>query len=115
MASRDTMRRYLVNAAEYLPSVKATTRENGLPDDIAYLVMLESGANPEARSPANALGMWQFMSATGRSYGLRVDSWVDERLRSAEVDQGGHVVSEGPVRHVRLLAAGAERLQLGRE
>jgi membrane-bound lytic murein transglycosylase D len=77
---RDAMRRYLVNAAEYLPTVKATTRENGLPDDIAYLVMLESGANPEARSPANALGMWQFMSATARSYGLRVDSWVDERL-----------------------------------
>lgn len=77
---RDTMRRYLVNAAEHLPAVKATTKENGLPDDIAYLVMLESGANPGARSPANALGMWQFMSATARSYGLRVDSWVDERL-----------------------------------
>jgi membrane-bound lytic murein transglycosylase D len=77
---RDAMRRYLVNAAEHLPTVKATTKENGLPDDIAYLVMLESGANPEARSPANALGMWQFMSATARSYGLRVDSWVDERL-----------------------------------
>jgi membrane-bound lytic murein transglycosylase D len=42
--------------------------------------MLESGANPEARSPANALGMWQFMPATARSYGLRVDRWVDERL-----------------------------------
>ena len=80
MAERVAMRRYLVNAAEHLPTVKATTKENGLPDDIAYLVMLESGANPEARSPANALGMWQFMSATARSYGLRVDSWVDERL-----------------------------------
>ncbi len=77
---RETMKRYLANAAEYLPTVKATTKENGLPDDIAYLVMLESGANPEARSPANALGMWQFMPATARSYGLRVDSWVDERL-----------------------------------
>jgi peptidoglycan lytic transglycosylase D len=77
---RDAMKRYLANAAEYLPAVKATTRENGLPDDIAYLVMLESGANPGARSPANALGMWQFMPATARSYGLRVDSWVDERL-----------------------------------
>jgi membrane-bound lytic murein transglycosylase D len=77
---RNAMRRYLTNAAEHLPTVKATTKENGLPDDIAYLVMLESGANPEARSPANALGMWQFMSATARSYGLRVDSWVDERL-----------------------------------
>ena len=77
---RETMRRYLARADKYLPMVKATVREHGLPEDIAYLVMLESGANPEARSPANALGMWQFMPATARSYGLRVDSWVDERL-----------------------------------
>jgi len=77
---RETMRRYLTRADKYLPMVKATVREHGLPEDIAYLVMLESGANPEARSPANALGMWQFMPATARSYGLRVDSWVDERL-----------------------------------
>jgi len=74
------MKHYLANASEHLPAVMATTREHGLPTDIAYLVMLESGANPEARSPANALGMWQFMPATARSYGLRVDSWVDERL-----------------------------------
>ncbi|MGB6068652.1 MAG: transglycosylase SLT domain-containing protein [Desulfomonilaceae bacterium] len=77
---RSTMKRYLANAAEYLPAVKCATKESGLPSEIAYLVMLESGANPEARSRANALGMWQFMPATARSYGLRVDSWVDERL-----------------------------------
>lgn len=77
---RETMRHYLARAEKYLPMVKTTVREHGLPEDIAYLVMLESGANPEARSPANALGMWQFMPATARSYGLRVDSWVDERL-----------------------------------
>jgi len=74
------MRHYLARAEKYLPTVKAAVREHGLPEDIACLVMLESGANPEARSPANALGMWQFMPATARSYGLRVDSWVDERL-----------------------------------
>jgi membrane-bound lytic murein transglycosylase D len=77
---RETMRQYMARAEKYLPMVKTTVREHGLPEDIAYLVMLESGANPEARSPANALGMWQFMPATARSYGLRVDSWVDERL-----------------------------------
>ena len=74
------MKRYLACAVTYLAMVKEITRENGLPEDIAYLFMLESGANPEARSHANALGMWQFMPATARSYGLRVDSWVDERL-----------------------------------
>src|SRR5208337_1207257 len=77
---RETMKQYLAAAERHLPMVKAMATENGLPDDIAYLVMLESGGNPEARSPANALGMWQFMAATARSYGLRVDSWVDERL-----------------------------------
>jgi membrane-bound lytic murein transglycosylase D len=74
------MKRYLARADQYLPMVKAIAKENGLPEEIGYLFMLESGANPEARSPANALGMWQFMPATARNYGLRVDSWVDERL-----------------------------------
>ncbi|MFC1834998.1 transglycosylase SLT domain-containing protein [Thermodesulfobacteriota bacterium] len=78
--SRPTMRRYLGRGAELLPMAKAIAKEHGLPEDIAYLFMLESGANPSARSSANALGMWQFMPATARSYGLRVDSWVDERL-----------------------------------
>jgi membrane-bound lytic murein transglycosylase D len=79
-SQRETMKRYLSRAEEYLPMVKTAARDNGLPEDLAYLFVLESGANPEARSPANALGMWQFMPATARSYGLRVDSWVDERL-----------------------------------
>lgn len=78
--SRGSMKTYLANAARYLPMVKQIAREHQVPEDIAYLFMLESGANPNARSPANALGMWQFMPATARSYGLRVDSWVDERL-----------------------------------
>ncbi len=77
---RPTMRRYLTQAKKYLPMVRVIAKEEGLPEDIAYLFMLESGANPDARSPANAVGMWQFMPATARSYGLRVDSWVDERL-----------------------------------
>lgn len=79
-AHRETMKTYLTRGRNYLPMVKAMTKENGLPEELAYLCLLESGANPEARSPANALGMWQFMPETARSYGLRVDSWVDERL-----------------------------------
>jgi len=77
---RETMKTYLARAREYLPMVKTVAKEKGLPEDVAYLFVLESGANPEARSPANALGMWQFMPSTARSYGLRVDSWIDERL-----------------------------------
>ncbi len=79
-AQRRTMKEYLARSARFIPMVKAAAKDHGLPEDISYLVLLESGANPGARSPANALGMWQFMPATARSYGLRVDSWVDERL-----------------------------------
>jgi len=77
---RETTKQYLARAQEHLPMVSQIADENGLPRDLACLFLLESGANPEARSPANALGMWQFMPATARSYGLRVDSRVDERL-----------------------------------
>ncbi len=77
---RNTTRNYLAQAQKYLPMVKEQTRNHHLPEELAYVFLLESGANPEARSPANALGMWQFMPATARSYGLRVDSYVDERL-----------------------------------
>ncbi|MGD9817526.1 MAG: transglycosylase SLT domain-containing protein [Desulfomonilaceae bacterium] len=77
---RNSTRNYLIQAEPYLPMVRKVVTDNGLPIELAYLFLLESGANPEARSPANALGMWQFMPATARSYGLRVDSYVDERL-----------------------------------
>jgi membrane-bound lytic murein transglycosylase D len=74
------MRRYLERAGRHLPMAQAIAEEYALPKDLAYLFMLESGGTLDARSPANALGMWQFMPATARNYGLRVDSWVDERL-----------------------------------
>ncbi len=77
---RESLKTYLAASEQYLGMTKEIARENELPEDVAYLFLLESGANPEARSRANALGMWQFMPATARSYGLRVDSWVDERL-----------------------------------
>ena len=77
---RNTTRSYLAQAQKYLPMVNQQIREHHLPQELAYLFLLESGANPDARSRANALGMWQFMPATARSYGLRVDSYVDERL-----------------------------------
>jgi membrane-bound lytic murein transglycosylase D len=53
---------------------------HGIPTDLQHLAMVESGYNPTARSRAGAVGMWQFMPATGRGMGLRVDSVVDERM-----------------------------------
>lgn len=52
---------------------------HGLPRDLLYLAMIESGFNPRATSPAAAAGIWQFIPATGRRFGLRIDRYVDER------------------------------------
>lgn len=53
--------------------------ERGLPGDLVYLALIESGFSSAAVSRAKAVGMWQFMPATGKGYGLRIDGWVDER------------------------------------
>ncbi len=76
---RDTFERFLERGERYLPYLKRTLRERGLPEEIAYLAMVESGYNPNAISPVGALGMWQFMPFTGKKYGLMQNAWVDER------------------------------------
>ncbi len=76
---RGTMENFLRNSIPYLNYTKSVFRSRGLPEDLAYLAYLESGYNPLAVSRSNAVGMWQFISSTGRSYGLRQDWWMDER------------------------------------
>ena len=63
----------------YFPMIEQILKEEGVPDELKYLAMIESGLNPDARSWASAVGMWQFIRATGRAYGLNVNGWVDER------------------------------------
>jgi membrane-bound lytic murein transglycosylase D len=65
--------------AIYEPMIRATLREEGLPEDLIFVAMIESGFRPSARSPARAVGMWQFMAGTGRDMGLVIDRHVDER------------------------------------
>jgi soluble lytic murein transglycosylase-like protein len=74
-----TIRNYLARSTRYLPMIKKVFEEYGLPEDLAYLAMIESGFNNKATSPAAAAGMWQFIRGTGLRYGLNVDSYVDER------------------------------------
>ncbi|MDD2903231.1 MAG: transglycosylase SLT domain-containing protein [Syntrophales bacterium] len=76
---KGTIRRYLSRSTRYLPMIKEVFREYGLPEDLAYLAMIESGFNPHAYSHAHACGMWQFIRGTGARYGLSMDSYVDER------------------------------------
>ncbi len=76
---RPTFARWLARSSRYLPMIRETFREAGLPLDLAYLAMIESGFNETAYSRARAVGMWQFMKGTGRHYGLVVNNYVDER------------------------------------
>lgn len=70
---------WLSRADTYFPMIEQILREEGAPDELKYLALVESGLNPQARSWARAVGMWQFMAATGRAYDLQIDAWVDER------------------------------------
>ncbi|HOE16996.1 MAG TPA: LysM peptidoglycan-binding domain-containing protein [Syntrophorhabdaceae bacterium] len=70
---------WLKRAKQYVPVIKDILRKNGMPEDLVYLAMIESGFNPKAYSTAKASGPWQFIYATGERYGLKVNYWIDER------------------------------------
>jgi membrane-bound lytic murein transglycosylase D len=77
---RDVVNLWLSRSGRYLGMIRKVLQERGLPEDLAFVAMIESGYNPLAVSRAGAKGLWQFMAGTARNYGLRVDQWVDERL-----------------------------------
>ena len=64
----------------YFPLFEKYLKKYGIPDDLKYLSIVESGLNPEARSRVGAVGLWQFMPSTGRMYGLSQDWYIDERM-----------------------------------
>ena len=66
-------------STQYLPLIKKILGESNLPEDLAYLAMIESGFRVNAVSRKNAVGLWQFIPETARRYDLRIDHWVDER------------------------------------
>lgn len=77
--ARETFATYLERSGKYMPIVEEILAEHGLPHDLAYLPLIESGYNPHAYSYARAVGMWQFISATGRQYKLDHNWWYDNR------------------------------------
>jgi membrane-bound lytic murein transglycosylase D len=82
-----TVDRWFFRANYYLPIMKQMFADSGLPQDLAYLPLIESGFNPLAYSYAHASGIWQFIASTGKIYGLRRSFWIDERrdpIRSTE-------------------------------
>ena len=70
---------WLRRSRYYVPIMKEILKEQGMPEDLVYVAMIESGFNPKAYSPASASGPWQFIYATGGRYGLKVNYWIDER------------------------------------
>ncbi len=70
---------WLSRMPRYEAMIRQRLQAEGLPGDLVYLALIESGFSNTATSRARAVGMWQFMKGTGRLYGLRVDRWVDDR------------------------------------
>jgi membrane-bound lytic murein transglycosylase D len=77
--SRAGMTVFLTRGARYEPMIRRVFETEGLPGDLGYLALIESGYSNDAVSRSHAVGMWQFMKGTARGYGLRIDTWVDER------------------------------------
>ncbi|HEU5077134.1 MAG TPA: lytic transglycosylase domain-containing protein, partial [Polyangiaceae bacterium] len=76
---RALAREWTYRSGRFVPAIRARLKEAGLPLDLVWLSMVESGHDPSIRSRAGALGLWQFMRGTAHLYGLEVDRWVDER------------------------------------
>ncbi len=70
---------YLSRAGRYESMMRAIFLDAGLPADLVYVSLIESGFSPQAYSRARAVGLWQFISSTGRNYDLQISYWVDER------------------------------------
>ena len=84
---RNDFARWLARSSRYVPAIEKELIKAGLPRDLAFLAMIESGYNPSAVSCAGAGGLWQFMPATGRQYNLTINSWVDERREPEKATQ----------------------------
>ncbi len=76
---RDHFAIWLSRSGRYLPMIQEQLHAAGLPEDLVYLAMIESGFNERAYSRAKAVGVWQFIQSTGRNYGLEINTYVDER------------------------------------
>jgi membrane-bound lytic murein transglycosylase D len=77
--ARDRFEIWLSRLGRYEGMIRERLRAKKLPEDLVYLTLIESGLSNTAVSRARAVGMWQFMTGTGRMYGLQIDPWVDER------------------------------------
>jgi membrane-bound lytic murein transglycosylase D len=78
-SGRASFSKWLSRSERYIPMMREVLKKEGMPEDLVYLAMIESGFSPHAFSVASAVGPWQFMSETGKRYSLRITPWIDER------------------------------------
>ena len=77
--AQQSLSTYLKRSTKYIDQMRVILVKHGLPKDLVYLALIESGFNPFAYSRAHAMGPWQFLAGTARIYGLRRNTWIDER------------------------------------
>src|SRR5438876_8639765 len=92
---RKYMDKWLYRSGKYFNLMRSILRENGAPEELVYLSMIESGLDPAISSWAGAIGLWQFMPATGSMYGLYYDSMTDDK-RDVEksTDAAAHLLGD---------------------
>jgi membrane-bound lytic murein transglycosylase D len=92
---RATFTHLYKRSGRYREMVRRTLRKKGLPEDLVWVAMIESGFDPTARSAAGAVGMWQFTAGSGKIYGLNQDRWVDQRMNpQASTDAAAEFFSD---------------------
>ncbi|MBO4300717.1 MAG: transglycosylase SLT domain-containing protein, partial [Desulfovibrio sp.] len=84
---RNSMRTFSKRAERYLAYSRKVFHDRGMPEELAYLAIVESGYRPDAKSPVGAAGAWQFMPFTGERFDLSQDWWTDERLDPYEATE----------------------------
>lgn len=76
---KDRFELWLSRSQRYLQIMREIFKQRGLPEDLVFVALIESGFNPYAYSRSRATGPWQFINGTAKKYGLKIDNWVDER------------------------------------
>ncbi len=92
---RPHMMKYLSRSSRYLPRMKEILRSHGLPEDLVYIALIESGFSSRALSRARASGYWQFIRGTGTRYGLEQNYYIDERRDFEESTEAASLYLKG--------------------